>query len=299
MIFVRPSFRAGHRCLTPRFLGISLLTALTAFTLVPTAHAQTYTNPFSGNSFNNPMSATMDMLIMQGMQRRMLLRSNLRQKGYSDARLEKMTEEEMMAALGIKNGKSSSSSSSKSTTAAKKPAVPNTPATRFQPSGKRMLLDDYVNSLGGNAEEKKAYREIFTHIFDNFEAEAKKKGAAHDVAGAASFYAMTNYSLYHDGDAGAIAAADKASNVLVKQFQSLFDTPELRKAPHAQKQKMYETLVLLSAYMLTIQQVAQGQEKPEIRQTIVKLGGDGLKYLLKVEPGRVKLNEAGISVTPE
>lgn len=244
-----------------------------------------YTNPYTGRTFNNPMSSTLDTWILHSMQRRMMYSSMLRKKGYSSARLNQMSTEQMQAALGLK-GKSGKLVA----TSSKKSAIAVPPATRFKPGPKRLLLDAFADGLGKSAEEKAGYRTIFTEVLKTYELEAKKAKLENDVAAAMVFNVATNYSLYRPG----ATITDAGSDAMVAQFRGILDTDNLRKASNTDKQKLYEVFLLLGAYSIAINTVAAQQADPQVKKAAQMLAGEGLRYLLKTDPAKVKITNNGL-----
>ncbi|MGC4045774.1 MAG: hypothetical protein QM758_18445 [Armatimonas sp.] len=212
-----------------------------------------YTNPYTGRTFNNPMSSSLDTMILHSMQSRMssrvMMSATLRKKGYSTAQLNQMTNEQMLIAMAGKKGAAKPGAAS----VAKKPAPTQPLASKFKPTPKRLLLDAFVNGLGKTAEEKSGYRTIFARVFTAYETEAKKLKLENDVAAAMAFNVATHYTLYHPG----VTISDAGSNVLVAQLQGVLNTDNLRKASNTEKQKLYEAFVLLAAYSMAISQIAE------------------------------------------
>lgn len=249
-----------------------------------------YTNPYTGRTFNNPLSSSLDTMILHSMQSRMssrmMMASTLRKKGYTTAQLNAMTNEQMLAAIGGKKGTGKPGAASPT----KKPAVAPLLATKFKPVPKRLVLDAFVDGLGKTAEEKTGYRTLFTGILKAYETEAKKLKLENDVAAAMAFNVATNYSLYHPG----VTISDAGSNALVAQFRGVLDNDNLRKASNTDKQKLYEVFLLLAAYSLTINQIAGGQSDPQVKKAAQMLAGEGLRYLLKTDPAKVKITNNGL-----
>jgi len=56
--------------------------------------------------------------------------------------------------------------------------------------------------------------------------------------------------------------------------------------------------VLLTAYTLTVRQVADGQEDPKVKQGARGLAGEGLRFLFGADPARVEITDGGLSIAP-
>jgi hypothetical protein len=192
-------------------------------------------------------------------------------------------------ALGI--GKSSGSTAT--TSGAK--AVKAVPATRFKPTGKRLTQDSFVDSLTKTKEEKDMYHEIFGEVFKAYEAEAQKKGFANDIAGAMTFFVEANYMAYRSG----AKVSDSGTQAMILHFQTSLDNETMRNSSDAEKQKMYETFILLGGFTMTGYQVAVMRKNTDLQKTMQKMGGDGLRYLLKAEPECVRITDKGLEIEPE
>jgi hypothetical protein len=253
-----------------------------------------WTNPYTGNRWNNPVSSYLDTQIMHSMQRRAMYRGMLQKKGYSDSKIDQImkgSEAEIMAAVGLKKG-SAPEPSSPATGAKAGSAVP---ATRFRPTGRRLVMDSFVTSLTKKKDEQGALRQLFGEIFKAYETEAKKAGIANDIAGALTFFVAANYSAYNNGT----AVSDPGTEAMTLQFRTALDSEGMRKAPDAEKQKMYELFVLMGGLTLATHQAAVEGKDADLEKTARKMGGDGLQYLLKVDPSRVKITDTGLEIAPE
>src|SRR4030095_7164895 len=63
--------QGGHVMKIFSYIGNGAIVFLVLFGVMPAIAQNTYMNPFTGNSFNNPMSSTLDSTIMFSMQRRL------------------------------------------------------------------------------------------------------------------------------------------------------------------------------------------------------------------------------------
>jgi hypothetical protein len=282
-------------------LTITLFVFLTPLSIMMPRPAQAqwggqWTNPYTGNKFNNPISSSLDTMIMHSMQRRMMYRGMLRKKGYSETRIDQImhkSEDEIKAiVLGGKGNATASSAKSAPT----KPATTNAvPATRFKPTGNRLLMNSFVNTLGKTQEQKDSLRQVFQEVFKAYEAEAAKSSVANDIAGAMTFYIAAHYSAYNDGT----DVSETGTEAMVQQLRTMFDSEGMRKASNADKQKLYETFVMLGGFTLAVSQAAADSKDADMPKLRKQMGADGLKSLLKVEPSRVKISDKGLEIGPE
>jgi hypothetical protein len=286
--------------LTTTLLVLITNLAVTEITASP-AKAQwvgQWKNPYTGRTFNNPMSSSLDTMIMhsmqQSMQKRMMYRVMLRKKGYSDSQINQLmtrSEPEIMVAISGRKG-AISKSEPKTSNAKLVPAINAVPATRFKPSGKRLLLDAFVNDMGKTKEQREALRKIFAGVFQAYEPVADKAGFSNDVAGALSFFIAMHYSAYNDG----ATVSDADTVAIARQLRAALDGKEMRKASNIDKQKMYETYVMLGGFTLALSQSAATGKDDDLLKLRKQMGEDGLKSLLKVEPSRVKITDQGLEI---
>ena len=120
----------------------SRLAVLALVLISPAAFAQ-YTNSY-GYSFNNPISSTLNQMTWDRINQRLLLRSMLKKKGFTDAQLNAMSIDEMTANLG---GSKQAAAESKK--------LPAPSATKFKPTSKRLLVPALAASLSKVPEQQK------------------------------------------------------------------------------------------------------------------------------------------------
>lgn len=278
----------------PLFLALTLV----ALALPAPARAQ-YTNIFTGRTFSNPLSASLDTFVAHGIQKRMMYRTVLRKKGYSADEIDRIVRKLDAEVLRyMKEKKSVTDSPGEAKPAARPAARPANlvPVSRFKPTGKRLLLSQAAEAVGTTAEEKAAYKTIFAEVAKAYEAEAKRLGFANDIAGTMAFFVDASHTLYRPGIS---PISDAGTRALVRQFQDTLNSDALRKSSDKDKQKLYEYYLSLGAYLYTLSEVAKEAKDETAKTGAAKLGGEGLKFLLKVDPSRVSLTENGLEIAPE
>lgn len=267
----------------PRFRFVAVVVACAVALTAAPVGAQ-YMSSF-GYSFNNPISATCNSLLWQKMNQRMLLRTMLKERGYTDAQLGQMSSDQMLAALG---------GAKQAAEACTKLPVPATAATKFKPTGKRLVVPALATALTEDKAQQAALREVFEAGLKAYEAEAGKDGLANDLAGAVAFFLGTAYLVFHDGE----EPDGDGLTLLARGLQLTMDTPELKEVSAADKQKFYELLVSLSTWLgVTWQQAVQDGDEA-LKAQLKDAAAAALKGYLKLEPEKVRITASGLEVAP-
>jgi hypothetical protein len=259
-----------------RFRFVAVVVALSA----AAANAQ-YTNSY-GYSFNNPISATANAMFWDRMNSRLLYRTMLKKHGYTDAKLDQMSTDEMLAALG---GTKQAAAESKK--------VPPPPASRFKPAKKRLLLPSLIAAMTKDPELQKGLKAIMDAGFTAYEAEAAKEGLANDIAGAMAFFLGVAWMASHDGE----QPDDDGLTLVARQLQQVFDTPEMRKIADADKQQYYELLVGLGTWLLATWQQGVETNDAQLKSIAKDAANTIIKGYLKLEPSQIRIGPAGLEVT--
>jgi len=261
-----------HRLLAPVALCLGL-------SLPATALAQ-YMSSF-GYSFNNPISSTCNSLMWQHANARAVYRSALERHGYTDAQLEKMSEDDMKAALG---------GGAKAAAAAKKPRAHG--ASKFKPQKKRLLLGKMAASLVSDPAQQKVLRDLFEAGIAAYEKEARSSGGVHDVAGAMGFFIATAYSVYHDG----AEPNPEGVEMLIRALQAQYDTPEFARVAAADKQRFYELMLGLATYLGATYQQAAAAGDAELAGAMKQTAAGAPRGFLKLDPDTLRFVPTGIEI---
>ena len=248
--------------------------------LAGSASAQTYTNSY-GYSFNNPISATCSSMFWNKMNARLTYRALLQKRGYTDARLERMSTEQMLAAL-----------KGQVRTPARAETEVSGGATTFRPAAKRLLLPTLARSLVQDAAQQRALLGAFEQALKGYETEAARSGLANDVAGAIAFFIGASYLVYRQGE----EPNDRGLEHLARAIRENLDTPGLKRMTDGDKQKFYELMVGLGTYLAAAYQQAVKEnnlgQANQLRQTAAAT----LKGYLKLDPARIRITEAGLEI---
>lgn len=165
-------------------------------------------------------------------------------------------------------------------------------ATRFKPSGKRILIPDLARRMASNPEQRESLQNLFEEGMKIFEAEAEKQGTTNDVAAALTFFTAAQWSIYNGG--GSIS--DAREKVLIKQFQATLNVPEMRNAGDAEKQALYEWYISTSMFSLVMSGQAEKTNSAETAAGVRVFAGKMLTLVFGVAPDRVHVGDKGLEI---
>jgi hypothetical protein len=233
-----------------------LCIGMVALLAIPT-HAQ-WTNPYWGGTFNNPTSSLLQTQIL------------------GRARLEALQKE-----LSSKPAQSTSRPTAAQSTAAQLTVV------SFRPDPKASMVATLANTFGSNDEERTQLQTFFTQGVQAYETQAKQSKQPHNVARAVAFFIALNWSIAQQKE-----VEEAAFNNLTRRMQGFFARGDAGKMTNAQKQKLYETLVMLA--LLANAGVNDAVEKKDSDQakTFRTMAKNNVETLLGVPIGRMKFTQS-------
>jgi hypothetical protein len=163
----------------------------------------------------------------------------------------------------------------------------NKAATHFKPSGNRLVLATYVNSLTESADERKALTEVFEKLFTEYEKAVEGIGKSNDITPAMAYAVSQCWEIWKG-----TPVPDKNTEALYEQLRGVLETPEVAKLSDTDKQKLYET-TLLSVFTVQFTQVATANDA-EAKKGVTTLAQATLQSLLGTSPDKVRLTEKGL-----
>lgn len=272
-----PKFRGGAIC----FLMISIFGAL------PAAAQNSWMNPFTGNSFNNPMSSTLDTTIMHSMQRR-LTQSQLlgtlpsQQGGRASPPLYEQYQHGMPdRPMNAQPSWSSYPQYSNLPPPAGAPPPPPLPTSATAPnpasppqhfpisasdfsSGQRVLPAAYAAK--GPKENQTQLLQTFNGMMDAFEKEGRKNNVAYAIG-------------FLIGASAQVHTGKEISDTVLEKFvydvnDILAGSPSFRALPVAKKQELYESSVLIGAMIagMATDPETKADSKALARQVLQSVG---------------------------
>lgn len=258
-----------------------LLIPLLMLAVFAPAWSDQYTNSY-GYTFNNPISATCNSMFWESMNSRLIYRMMLKKHGTTDAQLNQMTTDQMLAALG---GKAAAQ------TETQKPV--SNPATKFSPTSRYLLLPALTESLTKDPVQQKALLGVFEQGVQYYEKEAGPKGMGHDVAGAMVFLIASSYYVFNDGQ----DPNSDGTEIIARSIQHNMDTPAFRQIADSDKQKFYELMIGLGTYLGVTYQLAVNTKDAAQVKALKGVAADALKGFLKLDPKTVRITANGLEIS--
>jgi len=210
---------------------------------------QTYTNAFTGRTFNNSMSSLLDTEITFSLQRQMLQRS-----------------------LAAHPGAPSH---------APAPAQPSAvvAATKFTPVGPPTVPAAFAATLHLSAADQTTFANWLTAFLGAYDRQLDTQHEAarrNDLAGAWTF---ATESAYYVASSGKQLSDPQEAGLYAEFQQSLVGAQGTRTLDDARKQKLYEGLIVLGMVMLEFDSYAQKHADATLRANDVALAGNLLRRI--------------------
>lgn len=210
---MRDDARMGIRKVCPSLVALALMARIAAAQY----GGHMWTNPYSGTTWNNPMSSLVDTMIHNQINNQILNMTVDRANGG----------------------------------AAAEPAQPehHEPFTKtdFRPSKSRLVVDQIINGLAQNDEQRRGLTTGINAVFTEFEKAARKNNVAYALTFmiAASLGAQTGTPL-SDPQTEALAIAIN---------DALAASPAFTSSSAADRQKLYEGCITIGGLVVLFQQV--------------------------------------------
>lgn len=150
-----------------------------------------------------------------------------------------------------------------------------------------------ADALGETPAEKKLYTQIYTATKAAFETEAAANGWKNNIAGAFTFFVVSNATIYHGSEE---PSADTVSALYQAFNQSFDEVPEFGKMTNRDKQGLYNTLIAFSGIPLAAYTEGKQNNDEATLKVASQLSGELIKLVLKVEPDRVRFANGGLVV---
>lgn len=264
----------------PKYALMAIVLVLSPVLAATESRAQ-YTSS-TGYTFNNPVSAMANTMLWNSMNARLLYKSMLKKRGYTDAQIDKMSTEQMKAILGAEASVSEA-----------KKTPPGGGASKFTMAKNYLLLPDLAANLSSDPKVRKALLDVLIQGVQAFERDAAPDGFDHDVAGAMTFFISAAYFIYREGE----EPDDTGSTIIGRAIQQSLDTPEFAKVSNADKQKFYEFMVGMGTYLILTYKQAVEEKNAEAAGQLRSIAADTLKSYLKLDPAGIRITANGLEAT--
>lgn len=186
------------------------------------------------------------------------------------------------------------------TSASSGPVITQTPPVPknygiFRPDATVNTGKIIADALGESPEEKQLYIQIYTATKEAYEKEAAVKGWKNSLAGAFTFFIVSNVTVYHDTSE---EPSDEMVDALYQAInQSIDEVPEFGKMANRDKQGLYNTLIAFAGIPLaTYTEGKQNDEKDTVRLA-GQLAGQMIKLVLKIDADRIKIVGGAITIS--
>lgn len=269
-----------------RLRVIMLITALVgSVSNFATRAAAQYVNPYTGNTFNNPVSSYLDTVIQGNIQTQNLLI----QQSINRSILERSIQQQQGTT------EQNTSTSEPSSSEEEPPAVDDSnlaAATSFKPVARSLVPQKIAAQIGKTPQEQQEYESDVNQLLEFYESYVQdSKWQLNDVAHAMSYYIGANYYVYRDGkeisDRERSALYQTVSKFLAtnKDYQALSD---------AEKQEMYEAMAIQGSLPLLGYKSAIAEGNKEATQGFRHNAQQNLESLFDVPVAKVKFTDDGI-----
>jgi hypothetical protein len=230
-----------------------------------------YTNPYTGNTWNNPISSYLDTVILHGYQRQQLMNQQ-----FSNMLFNQMMMDSMLKKVGnerIAAGKAS---------------------TRFTPSERGSQVEAMVPEGGDAAARKNAIAANRACLAD-FHAAMKRFGLTpYDVADARALSLVMAYTAYKGQDPGPA----RLKNVRSQFRQAMLKDPMFQAIPDYERQARYEKMVIPAMLAVTARRQStkpgMDTEQRDVLVAMAERMGEGLLKGLWTKPTQaIELSPTG------
>ncbi|MDM7923115.1 MAG: hypothetical protein QUS14_12515 [Pyrinomonadaceae bacterium] len=274
-----------------RIVTLSLFLFAFASAIASPAHAQVYNSNAGGwntgygtvyGSFGLAQ-ATQNIYNTTQMQIQRLTARQAMIKQFGLAAVEKAERE-------ARSGKPAAASSSK----AAGPAVQPPPVVRnygkFTPDASVNTAKQIADAVGETPEEKKLLMLIATSTKAAFETEAAAKGWSNNIAGALTFFIVSNATIYH----GAEPSDESVETLYQALNESIDQIPEFGKISNREKQGFYN--MLLGFAGIPLMTYMEGVEKKDEATIEVarQLAGGMTEMIMKTGPENIRVEDGKI-----
>lgn len=221
--------------------NLALVFGATVAICIPSRLNAQFTNTYNMSSWNNPISATCDLLISQQIQRKMLEKS-------------------------VENSYGKNFRSNPVVKRSSKPAKPKFPiaTTDFKRISPWLMPMAFAKSIPGTTpDQQKELSATFTVVLDSVLKETKRPNLAYGLAVLIGGCIQIAYD---------VELTDADSDGLVRGLNDALATnPGLKKMTAKQKQQAYESMVLTFGLFQMLTELAKTDQNEELGQTIKQL----------------------------
>jgi len=176
--------------------------------------------------------------------------------------------------------------------AASRSQAQTAPQTSFRPGPQRLTVNPFVRSLSSDPALIREMITAFNEAFKAFEDEARRLKRPNNVAMAFTYLVGVTYMVHYGEEPSEAALMNLQANT-----DAAFGGSAAFKALSAQdRQKLYETFVLMATLPLMGYVVATEQNDQELLETYREIAGLALELALGVRPDRLKFTATALEL---
>ncbi len=189
--------------------------------------------------------------------------------------------------------KDASRSAGRGGSSARRPALSRSAldTVRFAPTGSTAGLDTLVSFYP--EQQQPQMRQVYQQLHSAYPQVARQIGVpTNDVASGLASFLAGSYMAYNNKN-----LSNDYVKPLADQFRNaLASGGDMGRVSDADKQKLYDVMVMLGMLMATMQVQMQTNPDPQLMAQMRQLGKGFLEGLLKVDADRVRITSAGLRV---
>jgi len=223
-----------------------------------------------GNSWNNPVSASISNILNDRIWERMRAKARARRKS------------------GAVSTADSPATTEADSAVTKKSAAQIAAATRFRSTGTQLTTRDLANASGNTPEEKEQMYKLMGAVLTAYDTEARKIGRQNDFALALAVALAVNSSVFNGrpepSDARVLEIGDAIGELMAEDNVFVGVTDK-------QKQEMYEIMVTFTMLVQAGANEAKQSGDAASAESYRQLAGKVLKSISGMPPENIRLDD--------
>ena len=165
--------------------------------------------------------------------------------------------------------------------------------TTFRPVAKNLMVRELAGAMTQEAEARGQFVTIFEQYLQAFDEQAKiDREPSYDVGRAAAYFVMMNYAVA----SGREVTDQQADGAQAKLCAGLAENAGFQQMADRERQRLYETLVILGSLPTTGVSDAVGKKDPKQAETFRELARQYIQTLLGVPVGNIRLTPTGFTI---
>jgi len=205
----------------------------------------------NGGRWNNPVSATLDTMMTNSINRRAL--------------------EDLIA----RNAKIKAAA-----------RAPDAASYVFRPSGPPRMAESIAAAIASAPEQRKQYAQVFSQVLAQLTEALRKDGDPYDLSKAMSLYIGCMYQVLHPD----INLDERVSENLLRQVRTDLMKAPAASAANRLKQDLWESLIIFAGFAHAGFEKSVASRDAAAQKVFRAMAEEGLRSLFHVEPSRLRLD---------